>query len=40
MTRCSCPMAKRETFGEMDPARKTLMSHRGRAFGKLVDDLL
>ena len=33
------PDGETETFGEMDPARKTLMSHRGRAFGRLVDAL-
>jgi XTP/dITP diphosphohydrolase len=26
-----------ETFGEMPPAVKHQMSHRARAFGKLVD---
>ena len=34
------PDGESETFGEMDPARKTLMSHRGRAFERLVDALL
>ena len=34
------PDGETQTFGEMDPARKTLMSHRGRAFGRLVDALL
>ena len=34
------PDGETQTFGEMDPARKTLMSHRGRAFGGLVDALL
>ena len=34
------PDGETETFGEMDPAKKTLMSHRGRAFEKLVDALL
>ena len=34
------PDGETQSFGEMDPARKTLMSHRGRAFGKLVDALL
>ena len=34
------PDGETETFGEMDPAKKTGMSHRGRAFGKLVDALL
>lgn len=29
-----------ETFGEMEPARKHAMSHRARAFGKLVDGCL
>lgn len=28
---------ERETFGEMDPARKHAISHRARAFRKLVD---
>jgi XTP/dITP diphosphohydrolase len=30
------PAGGRETFGEMDPAAKHAMSHRARAFGKLV----
>ena len=34
------PDGETETFGEMDPAKKTLMSHRGRAFERLVDALL
>ena len=34
------PDGETQSFGEMDPAKKTLMSHRGRAFGKLVDALL
>jgi XTP/dITP diphosphohydrolase len=29
------PEGERETFGEMDPARKHAMSHRARAFDKL-----
>jgi XTP/dITP diphosphohydrolase len=28
------------TFGEMDPARKHAMSHRARAFEKLVAECL
>jgi XTP/dITP diphosphohydrolase len=28
------------TFGEMDPARKNMISHRARALAKLADDLL
>ncbi len=34
------PDGETETFGEMEPVRKTLMSHRGRAFEKLVNALL
>jgi XTP/dITP diphosphohydrolase len=34
------PDGETETFGELDPAKKTLMSHRGRAFERLVDALL
>jgi XTP/dITP diphosphohydrolase len=34
------PDGETETFGEMEPARKTLISHRGRAFEKLFDALL
>jgi XTP/dITP diphosphohydrolase len=34
------PDGETETFGEMDPAKKILMSHRGRAFERLVDGLL
>jgi XTP/dITP diphosphohydrolase len=30
------PAGETETFGEMDPARKHAMSHRARAFAKLV----
>lgn len=30
------PEGESETFGEMDPARKNAMSHRSRAFEKLV----
>jgi len=30
------PEGHAETFGEMDPARKTAMSHRARAFAKLL----
>jgi XTP/dITP diphosphohydrolase len=30
------PDGETETFGEMDPARKDAMSHRARAFAKLV----
>lgn len=30
------PDGEEETFGEMDPARKNAMSHRARAFEKLV----
>ena len=30
---------EQETFGEMEPARKHAMSHRARAFRKLVDSL-
>ena len=30
------PDGESETFGEMDPARKHAMSHRARAFDKLV----
>jgi XTP/dITP diphosphohydrolase len=33
------PEGESETFGEMDPARKHAMSHRARAFAKLVDAL-
>ena len=31
------PDGETETFGEMDPARKHAMSHRARAFAKLVE---
>jgi XTP/dITP diphosphohydrolase len=31
------PEGERETFGEMDPAKKHAMSHRARAFAKLID---
>jgi XTP/dITP diphosphohydrolase len=31
------PSGETETFGEMDPARKHQISHRARAFAKLVD---
>lgn len=31
------PDGETETFGEMDPARKNAMSHRARAFEKLVN---
>ena len=31
------PLGRSETFGEMDPAEKDRMSHRARAFTKLVD---
>jgi XTP/dITP diphosphohydrolase len=31
------PEGETETFGEMAPARKHAMSHRARAFAKLVD---
>ncbi len=31
------PEAGRETFGEMDPAEKHTISHRARAFAKLVE---
>ena len=34
------PDGETETFGEMEPAKKTLMSHRGRAVERLVDALL
>jgi len=30
------PLGERETFGEMDPARKHAMSHRADAFARLV----
>lgn len=30
------PLGESETFGEMDPARKHAMSHRARAFAKLL----
>ena len=30
------PDGERETFGEMEPARKHAMSHRARAFEKLI----
>jgi XTP/dITP diphosphohydrolase len=33
------PEGESETFGEMDPARKHAMSHRARAFARLVDAL-
>lgn len=33
------PESATETFGEMEPAAKHAMSHRARAFEKLVDDL-
>lgn len=32
-------VGERETFGEMDPAKKHAMSHRARAFAKLVDEV-
>ena len=34
------PDGERETFGEMDPAKKAILSHRGRAFERLADALL
>jgi XTP/dITP diphosphohydrolase len=34
------PDGRAETFGEMEPARKHAMSHRARAFKKLVDGCL
>jgi len=34
------PEGERETFGEMDPAKKHGMSHRADAFRKLVDSCL
>lgn len=32
-------VGERETFGEMHPAKKHAMSHRARAFAKLVDEV-
>ena len=37
--RCSCPTGTTQTFGEMDPDAKHAISHRARAFRKLVDAL-
>lgn len=34
------PDGERETFGEMDPARKHAISHRAAAFAKLVDAVM
>lgn len=34
------PAGERETFGEMDPAKKHAMSHRAMAFQKLLDGAL
>ncbi|MFV0472633.1 MAG: RdgB/HAM1 family non-canonical purine NTP pyrophosphatase [Pikeienuella sp.] len=34
------PDGETESFGEMDPARKNAMSHRARAFAKLLDGCL
>ena len=39
-TRCSCPTATTETFGEMEPDEKHALTHRADAFGKLVAAVL